>query len=441
MEENQYHKMWRLLQKATPEQKKEIIDKLTPEQLNELRYQSNPYRKPIYEPKEKFLEFSYINTQQEYLNKLMMTTAVGFFYKMACEYQITSDKYIDENTGDFAFAMNDKLKEYRRYYQVYYYDQLYLSDQNSENYARYLRALDIYNSTNMAEDYCKINKINYSAVYPVEHEIPYDSYENIKEEVKWDKKIKKTLQDKIKQRQDHILDFLDYYLKFDPNNHIRCGYTPNYDKKLQERISANPDGFKFTENNMVVTKNFENYLIPPQDTFYSLKNYYESNYEYLRQCTDDIYGSVNQFECAVIARETFENTDKADMWEKKYQNDFDMSVMRIPFGSWIFIDPWKQNRDKIQTNDDKTKVLEAILEEKKREEKLGRELIKKKSNKMKNRVDGKNLPFVSQVEELGAVDNYNEKDVELKIYSTKLIRTPRSNKQYMQSNSVGINPN
>lgn len=86
MEENKYHRIWQLLQKGTPSQREKIINSLSEEELIEVRHQANPYRKPLYTPGKKYLEFSYINMYREYERNLMMTTIVGFMYKMATEY-------------------------------------------------------------------------------------------------------------------------------------------------------------------------------------------------------------------------------------------------------------------------------------------------------------------------------------------------------------------
>jgi hypothetical protein len=57
MNTEKYNRIWELIQKASNEEKKRIIDNLSDEDLINLRHAANPYRKPLYEPKSKILAF------------------------------------------------------------------------------------------------------------------------------------------------------------------------------------------------------------------------------------------------------------------------------------------------------------------------------------------------------------------------------------------------
>lgn len=484
---------WKTLMRLPEEKRDEYFNKLTSEDMIRIREATNPYRKPLYNPGEKILKFSYINMPLEYTKKFVTTSLVGFLYKMAYEYvdinlnsskEISKKKeYVSESEGEFAVEYNNRIREYNirsleRHYATF-------KDKSLEDYARWMRAKTItfcklmefkerelsgrkellYGNEEITQtivddlekeaiNFCKLNKIRYEAVFPVDTTPSIDEIEQIKENLKVERGIKKTLQDKQRERQDQILDFLDYYLKYDPNHHIRLGYTPSYDKDLSEKIKKNPNAYKHIkytvpeigssdgkkQAELIVTDKFEEYLIPPVDTFHAMNAYIGSNYEALRQATNTIYGDTSTFENVVIAREVFTNESKAKEWHDKYKDDFDMSVMDIPFGQWTYVDDWKENRDKTDINDEKNQLIKQMIETRKQEEKVGRDLLKKKRNKMPGRVDDKDLPFESQASQLGAERYTDEDKVEGKVYSTKLIRARRIKHGTMTSESLSIEP-
>jgi hypothetical protein len=433
MENDRISRIWQILMKASAAEKQEIIEKMSEEDLTELRYRTNPYRKPIYKPGAKFLEFSFINFPRDYERNLMMTSMVGFVYKMASEWihpGINSDKYPNEDQGEFALGLNERYKNlYITHLENHY---AALKDDSKMNYALWMRAKAIVaeklgreNAVELEKEavaWCKENGIAYETAYPIDVAPTSDLYDKVREEYKLEKGVKKTLQDKIRSKQDQILDFFDYHFKFDPNNHIRCNYYPNYDKILQEKLKSQAKP-KITAGGQYITENFEEYLIPPVDTFASFKNYFEINYEHLRQCTDDIYGR-SQFECAVVAREVFNTEKAANEWEDKYKSDFDIPIQRIEFGGWTFIDPWKENRNALRLDGEEVRLAKEIIEKKKEEEKIGRELLQKRARKMPGRAAQKDLPFENPLSEHGA-ERLKDDEVQTNVYGTKLIRSRR----------------
>ena len=428
--DKKYTEIWHLLHKATPEQKKQIINKLSDEDLIQLRYRANPYRKPIYKPKSKFIEMSYFNMNRDYEKKFMMTSMVGFMYKMATEYQFPLDeeKYPSEQIGQLAIEINNGLrKAYGEKIKTFYEKK----QDTPEDKARYLRAMalsaerlgqDHSKLEEEAKNFCKENKIRFETVFPEDVPLDAEEIEQVKQEAKKKLNIRKTLEEKITERQDHLLDFMDYYFRFDPNNHIRCNYYPDFDEILKEKVKSNPGKFKY-QNGMIVTENFEEYLVPPLDTFHALDTYIKSNYEHLRQCTNDIYKDTSQFEIAICPREVFNSPEDAEKWEDKYRTDFDVSVMRVNMGEWTFIDDFQKNRDTIRLNDDKSRLIREFLEKKKEEEKMGQDLLKKRKNKIKDRPTS-DLPFESKMEEYCEKDNDINQQI-TSVYQTKIIRSRR----------------
>ena len=510
MEDEKTNRLWQLIMKASPKEKEEIINKLSDEDIIKLRYYANPYRKPIYNPTSKFLEFSFMNLRREYMKNLMMTSMVGFMYKMATEFEFefpenlfSRNKYPSEKDSEFATALSNRLNimsinkrvrvadtpakilrakavaaqrkmedtAYLKVAPTFLYKDIFdkcisicyddyeinFAEINLSEFAELetpiptakLQKCIYMHFDTAAKELCKVENIAYESIYPTAVSLSAEEIEEARIATKKELNIKTTLEEKQLRIQDYILDFLDYHFKFDPNNHIRCSYMPNYDAVIQEKIRQNPEKYTVPSSTsstfsstckvegvegvekekeekeeethrrpMIITKNFQEFLVPPMDTFHSFNNYFESNYECLRQATDDIYGPTD-FEVAVIARETFTDEKKADEWELKYKNDFYIGILRIPFGNWVFIDPFSENRKRTTFDDKKTKLITEILKKKKEEEKLGQELLKKKTRKLKGRVSNKPSELKSDVEELG-VESYDENDLEIKVFDTKL---------------------
>ena len=482
MNTEKYTRIWQLIQKANNEEKKNIIDNLTDEDLINLRYVANPYRKPLYETKSKILACSYINMPEEYTKNFMMTSLVGFLYKMATEFKHSDfsssfsssfsskdeknekngeNKRMSEEEGKLGEEISEGLKA--AYFEKFesFYKQIYEKTLLPLDHVRWMRAQivvfkkkfgseaqKITDQENEVKKYCKEHGVNYEAAFPNEIQLNEEEIYKVKQDVKKKLGIKITREEHDAKIQDYILDFLDNYLKFDPNNHIRCGYYPHYDPVIKKAFESNPENFKIINapngNEMMVTDKFEKYLVPPLDTFYSLNNYINANYEPLRQATNDIYFPA-YFENAIIARETFSNMEEADKWKKKFGSELDVAVNDIEFGKWIFIDSWAQNREKTTYDDEKGKLINEIIERKKQEEKMGKEMLGKKKRKNKSATAGNNVPFTNEATSLGAerleklaeTQERKEEDLEINVFSTKLLRRRRG--VNIQSSNFSLN--
>ncbi len=490
MDEKKLREFWNAFQKCNKEQKERLLADLSDEELLQIRAVNNPYRKPTYPVGTKFLEFSYINMPREYMTKFITTTMVGFMYKMATEFNQynISEKYPSELEGPFAMKLNLCFREFNvRKLEIHYREA---RDVNAESFARWMRARIIvvhklkefydrecqgegqsFRYTHLipeianidfagdvkncieemeqeAKEFCKQNNIKYESVYPTDVAPTQEELDRLKMDLKVELGVKKTAQEKMQQRQDAILDFLDYHFKYDPNNHVRCDYMPDYDDKLKQRMKDNPEAFTYhpytpvngRPSAMVITKNFEAYLVPPSDTFSAFNTYLDSNYEHLRQCTDDIYGDVSDFETAILAREVFPNEEKAEKWKEKYANEITLSCMRTQFGAWTLVDPWRKNREKIRSTNENNKLVDHIIKTKEEEERMGKKLLRKHAGKMPGNIIGKDVPFESKLAGMGVERFTDENKIEAKILSQPMTRSRRPRVGNLSTVSYTIEP-
>ena len=115
LSESEYDEMvkslWKKIQEAPSDQLENLINQLDEDMINKIRTLNNPYKKPILDgDKNKYLAFNFINIRHKYLQRLNMTSLIGFIYKMLDEYETESD-YISENDPEFSNLYNQKLTE------------------------------------------------------------------------------------------------------------------------------------------------------------------------------------------------------------------------------------------------------------------------------------------------------------------------------------------
>lgn len=200
-------------------------------------------------------------------------------------------------------------------------------------------------------------------------------------------KITQTKEERIEEIQDYLLDFLDYHFKYDPNNHVHQGYMPHYDTKLRSKIAELPRH----KSGMVITENFAEILVPPADTFYSFNNYFDTNYETIRQACHDIYGDQSPYENMIIFHKDFDGPNaeaNAKAWKLKHRNILDLDVYQTKFHRWTLMDSWKDNRDNIDIYNRDTRLIEEIIDQCKQDERIGGDIIKKRARKGKNTTAG-----------------------------------------------------
>lgn len=478
--------LWDVIKKANPAQRLKIVEQLDEKSIEELKKVANPYRKPVYNSSANYANISVYNTNRLYERQLQTTAIIGFLYKVATEFKHpTAEKFPSELDGElgkeiaklkrkcsiakpenFYAQIAEKTKKPVDY-AIWQRAKARMTELLSEDFqkeydkakekAQYDKSTEAQMAFKMAQEKvdgfkktiadCETNIKSVQSEHGVRneeivvHEVSLDDQDvlEITDMAKKKLGIEKTKEEHESYVQDYILDFLDYFFRFDPNNHIRAGYQPNYDKVVREKIKNNTEKFKYAnDGKMIITDKFAEYLVPPADTFASMKHYFESNYEYLRQCTDDIYGETNIIESCVMVYDVFSSEEKANAWKEKYKKDVNADIYTVKTMNWVLIDNFAENRAKIRGSDAKMRLLDRVVEKMKEDEKIGQDLLKKRGKKMPNRAGGSGPPGKSkELEELG-IDKMEDladgthptdKELEVKVFSTKLVKIGRRFKQ------------
>jgi hypothetical protein len=221
------------------------------------------------------------------------------------------------------------------------------------------------------------------------YELTEEDYDTIAESIKAELGITVTAEEYTIQMQDRIQSFMDQFFKYNPDNHVRSAYAPNYDDPHRtplERTSVEDEK----------DKKYERTMIPPSDTFFRIRRYMENNYECLRQATDDIYCEKSDFETAIAPLEVFTGPDARenfDKFKRKYADEFDSEVYCAKFNQWNLLASWEQNREVRDFYTEKTEIVKRIIDRHKEDQRTGASLTKQRIRKEKAKNEKKEGPL------------------------------------------------
>jgi hypothetical protein len=172
-----------------------------------------------------------------------------------------------------------------------------------------------------------------------------------------------------------IYDFLNSIFEFNPDFHVKKSSSKKKDVDNNTLDSIN--------NEQTNTSKLQNI---PADTFYRIDNYMAVNYEYLRSIVEDVYFERPDFDYIINIYDSFSNENDAKTFVNKFQDQFIHDVHTIKNNNWTFLGPFKNNREKVDFYNDNTTHLKSILEQVESDQKLGKELMKKRvtNEKRKN---------------------------------------------------------
>lgn len=224
--------------------------------------------------------------------------------------------------------------------------------------------------------------------------------DEIAKQVKKELNIEITAEEHQEQTQNIVQKFLDKYLRYNPDIHVRCAYKPNYADPTRTPL----------ENETAV----ERTVIPPDDTFFRLDRYIENNYEELRQANDDIYCEKSDFEADIVPLEVFigdtkeEAMAKFDNYKRQYAEEFESDVFCSTFNVHNLLSPFENNREVRDFYTKETEVIKRIIDQNKEDSKFGKKIIAKnaENNKTKETPEFKQYQKQmgkTQLEEHGAV--------------------------------------
>lgn len=339
------------LNKLLEELDDDSLDKLSDDEVLELRKKLNPYGRTI-EGSDKILTFSYTDLQAEYLTKLLTTTMIGFLNRMCDEWRVPPD--VPVVTVHDYLKDPSKLDEYEKTLQK---PEL-MAEAIAENKKTMLKRVAI---KEFLEDMFQYNPdLHVRSAYRPNYKDP--------ERTVLDTPAAQLAIYKLKKTDS---DFLNSYTQY-----IREQEKKNEKEEKKESMS---------ESKLKVVKQITE-MIPPTDVFHRFKYYFESNYETVKEITNDLYCDKPCFEKAVNPYSWHNDIDEADKFISKHKDEVITTIFKAHSGKWNIIAPYTKVRESMRYFNKKTAVLEEIAKQIESDAKMGSELMKKriKINKKKN---------------------------------------------------------
>jgi len=124
---------------------------------------------------------------------------------------------------------------------------------------------------------------------------------------------------------------------------------------------------------------------PPADVFHHFSRYMSANYEELRRVTNCLYCTKPDLETAVIYYDHFKTAEEARSYVLRHETEFKADVKVIENGSVTLLGPFRENRDRIDFYNKHTEVLKLIMKQIEEDHRIGEELMKKRIRRTKKK--------------------------------------------------------
>lgn len=357
---------------------------LSPEKILEMRKRLNPYGRTI-AGSDKFLNFSITQITHEYYKKLVTTAFIGFLNRMCDEWKVPTGvpvigvyEYLDDQTkldtppivvekGNTSLAYDYEFN--RQWMQKRIIVKEFLEEMFQFNPDEHVRSA--YRPNYKDESRTVLDTM--AARIAVTHTASKDK-ELAKDKAVYDeargtvvKKVKQT----IKGRDGSIRQIIKEIPIEQPQPVPPMPATPT---PLDPEHPKDPN----------VTSTVTN-MIPPVDTFARFKNYLTENYEELREAVLALYCEKPEFELAINPYSWHDNRDDAESFKKQHADEVIAEVFTAESGKWNFFDSFKKQRESVNFYNKNTIILEEMVKQIERDERLGHDLMSKRIEKEKKK--------------------------------------------------------
>jgi hypothetical protein len=313
------------------------IEDLDEDEVIEIRQALNPYGTAINLENNtgKYFAYSFINLREEYLKKFLMTSLIGYLFKRCDEWGVPD--------GDYVVPIED------------------------------------FNQEQITREFIEENVVNGKVVLRQEAVAGVSGGENFSQEETAANRYRRMI----------ISQFLNEMFTFNPDKHVRSAYKKNPEDKTRNKLKTKKKMGKYQKNPDDKVKSQLNEYdrtisrIPPEDTFYMLKNYMDNNYDALRLATNDIYAEKPDLDSTLVIYNDFPNEDKAREFINRHQNDVIADIRVCLQNQWTFQAAFRQNMDKLICGNTQTQVLQEILDAAQQNQTFAKDFLNKRIHRKK----------------------------------------------------------
>ena len=161
---------------------------------------------------------------------------------------------------------------------------------------------------------------------------------------------------------------------------------------------------------------------PPVDVFHQIQRYMTNHYEQLRECQHAFYNEKPDLEFGVIVYKSFGDEESARRHRNQHGSEFRSEVVTVENSGITLLGPFKENRNRVAFYEKNIEVMKRMMEQMELDHKLGQDLMKKQVKKKKREniqrdgPDAKGLHDYSKsmntVRDLGAKKGLTKEDEE-----------------------------
>jgi hypothetical protein len=363
------------------------LAELSPEQILNLKKKINPYGRTI-QGSDEYLNFSITEISHEYWKKFMVTSMVGFLNRMNDEWKVPDGvpvvsvyEYLDDvTTLDTPKIVLDKadpnaLRDYefnRKWMEKRLIVKEFLEEMFQFNPDEHVRSAYRPNRADKSRAAIDTPASKLAVDHLKKTDKEFKMKEDLYEKVNETKAIDTTTETKtqFKMKRKTVID-------------------PKTEKPVTKMVKE-PVFNELTVTDKIIDKDptvkqTVTHMIPPADAFARFKIYYTNNYEELRESVENLYSEKPEFELAINPYAVHKTPEDAELFKKKHADEVISTVYTAQTGKWNFIGPFKEQRDSVNFYNKDTIILEEMVKELERGEKLGQDMMKKRVEKMKKK--------------------------------------------------------
>ncbi len=360
------------------------LSNLDQEKVLEMRKKLNPYGRTI-AGSNKFLNFSITQITHEYWKKFLTTALVGFLNRMCDEWKVPNGvpvvsvyEYLDNpkllDTPELAIEKKNQavINDYefnRKQMEKRIIVKEFLEELAQFNPDEHVRSA--YRPNYKDKDRPILDTM--AARIAINHACKKDADLNV-DRLQHDaargiktKRVKKILKGKDGKTREVIRE-------------VPVDLPPTTPVAATPRDPLDPAHPKDPSVYSTVTN-----MIPPHDFFGRFKMYYTENYEELREAVKALYCENPEFELAINPYAVHDTKEQAEAFKKQHADEVIAEVFTVETGKWNFFDSFKKQRESVNFYNKNTIILEEMVKQIERDERLGQDLMAKRVEKEKKK--------------------------------------------------------
>ncbi len=360
------------------------LSKLDKERILKMRKDINPYGRTI-AGSDKWMNFSITQISHEYWKKFLTTALIGFLHRMNDEWKVPNGvpvvsvyEYLDDktklDTPEAIIKKDNKSMIYdyeinREWMKKRMIVKEFLEEMFQFNPDEHVRSAYRPNYKDQSRDpldtmaaRIAVKHLEKKDKEFKESKATHDTITGVKK-----KKVKKTVIGKDGKKKVIIREVEVEEKPLPPTEPINR-------EKLDDEHPKDSNAYDTVTNQ-----------IPPHDVFHRFKMYYTENYEELREAVYALYCERPDLELAINPYAWHDTKDEAEAFKKQHADEVIAEIFTVQSGKWNFFDSFKEQRESVNFYNKNTIILEEIVKQIERDERLGQDLMAKRVEKEKKK--------------------------------------------------------